>query len=877
MRVRLPDRRHPERWRRRIPAIALVWSVVVAIGVVPISLGAVPQAAAEDSAVTVAGPKLLHPKDGKTGPEVGSVTVAQTKNLVNQVVHVSWKGFTPSTAKNGDLWSNGPGSRLELQPYYQVRVYQCRGTDPKVTDCYDSTLYNADPASGFDQKTPVGYSTAPDFPTNMVLAVTGADGSGFADIELFTADQSPTLGCDDKHPCSLVVEPNYGGDTLGFTDTTRKGVVNCENHTLDSALDMPSNGRLEGALNKWTKFKTGEECSWGRRAVVPLEFAPTAKACPDQHAAFRVSGLEPAKRAMEQWQAGLCQGNEPMSLTYGFANGDAQARSDFLSGAQDMALTARPDTQAPPRPYVYAPVAASGISVAFLVDDPAAGRQITDMRLNARLMAKLLTQSYSGGGGVASVRGNPNCIFADPEFLKLNPLPPESKLSWPASCTYQDFSPTVFGGISDLTYQLTSWIASDPDAVRFLDGEPDPWGMHVDTYYLRPTFSGYPVDSFVRQDSSGIDGAKEDFNQHVKQYEWNPIATGLKDVLRRMLWRQPNCINSQPESDGSHLACLPQALGHRKLISIMDSGQAKAYSLPEAQLLNPAGGFAPPDGPGFQAAVADMTVDQASGVQSLPYGTSDTAFSRDQKAYPLTSVQYAMLPTRDVAADKVAAMSTFMRAVTTTGQVYGHEPGHLAPGFLALTAAQRTQAADAISHLEAQDAKLPGNQAAPPNPPATGGDGSTPAAGGRGGGAPNVASVTRVGEGAGPAGGSGDSSTGGSGLGSTGGPSGGGTGAGGAAGTAAGGAGAPAAAAPAAKPGATPSVPGKSLSAAPVAAGTPASDRSGMARLLLPIALIGGGVLLVGGPAALVLGGTPTGARAVAGVWRGWARVRRRP
>jgi hypothetical protein len=49
-----------------------------------------------------------------------------------------------------------------------------------------------------------------------------------------------------------------------------------------------------------------------------------------------------------------------------------------------------------------------------------------------------------------------------------------------------------------------------------------------------------------------------------------------------------------------------------------------------------------------------------------------------------------------------------------------------------------------------------------------------------------------------------------------------------------------------------------------------------MARLLLPVALIGGGVLLVGGPAALVLGGTPAGARALAGVRQGWARVRRR-
>ncbi|MEV7600627.1 hypothetical protein AB0O91_24975 [Kitasatospora sp. NPDC089797] len=862
MRVRLPDRRDPGWWRRRMPAIALVWGVVVAVGVVPIGLGAVPEAVAEDSSVTKQGPPVWDPTNQTSGPN-GSVTVAQTKNLGNQVVHVSWKGFTPTTDGIGNPWTNGP-VRKGTQPYYQVRVYECRGTDPKVTDCYDSTLYNADATAGFQQKLPVGYSTAPDFPSNMVMAVTGADGSGFADIELFTADQSPTLGCDDKHPCSLVVEPNYGGDSLGFTDTTRKGLTNCADHSLDQALNLASNQILEGNLNKWSKFKTGEQCSWDRRAVIPLSFAPTAGACPVQRASFAVAGLEPLKRAMDQWQTGLCQGDSPMSLSYGFANGDGPSRTDFLAGGKDMALAARPDTQSPPpRPYVYAPVATTGISVVFVVDDPTTHLQIKSMKLNARLMAKLLTQSYNSPGDIPSVKGNPYCIFDDPEFTALNPVPAGSGMSWPTGCAYSNFSPTVFGGAADMTYQLTSWIASDPDAVRFLDGEPDPWGMHVDSFYLRPTYSGYPVDSFVRQDATGFADGKDDPRDRWKSYEWNPVATGLGDVVRKVLWNKPNCVNTDKHTDGSHDLCSSMTMGQRTLFAVMDSGQAKAYSLPEAQLVNPAGGAVGPDGPGLQAAVADMTVDASTGIQSLPYGVSDSAFSHDKKAYPLTTVDYAMLPTKDVASDKVAAMSKFMRAVTTTGQVYGHEPGHLAPGFLALTAAQRTQAADAIGHLEAQDAKLPGNQAAPPNPPASGGDGSTPTSGTEGGGqAP--ASVTQVGEG-GAAGGTGGSSTGGS-------------GAGGAEATAGGAAAAAGgAAAGGAKPGASPSAPGKSLAAAPVAAGTPSADRSGAARLLLPIALIGGLVLLVGGPAALVLGGTPAGARMMAEAKRGWSRIRRRP
>ena len=49
------------------------------------------------------------------------------------------------------------------------------------------------------------------------------------------------------------------------------------------------------------------------------------------------------------------------------------------------------------------------------------------MKLNARLMAKLLTQSYDyenfpgAKSDTASVAGNPGCLFKDPEFIALNP------------------------------------------------------------------------------------------------------------------------------------------------------------------------------------------------------------------------------------------------------------------------------------------------------------------------------------------------------------------------------------------------------------------------------------------------------------------------
>ncbi|MBD0670781.1 hypothetical protein BU198_08670, partial [Streptomyces sp. CBMA156] len=701
-----------------------MWSVVVALGVVPIGLGAVaPATAATGSATTVEGPEVWIPESQSKGPH-GSITVSQTKNLTNQVIQVSWTGFTPTV--------DFMGAPVPVTPVlgdlarYPVRVYQCRGADPKITDCYGSTLYNTDPEKGFEQPKPAPGITTPDFPSNMALSPTGPDGSGFANIEVWTAVQSPTLGCDATHPCSIVVEPNYGGDSIAIWN--RKGKTNCDNHDADVTADgyVPTaTDKVMGQGNVRNQLTTSEQCAWQNHVAIPLQFAPTPAECEGRTADMTMAGLEMANRAMQQWRAGLCQGSAPLALQYSSAGGEPQAREDFLGGRKDVALTARPDREPPARPYVYAPLTTTGISVVFVVDDPGTGRQIRDMKLNARLLAKLLTQSYSpASSDIASVRGNPDCFFKDPEFLKLNVLPPASGLAWPTFCSTANSSPTVVGGTTDLVHQLTSWIVSDPDAARFLDGEPDPWGMHVDTFYLRPTFSGYPVESFIRQDSSGIAGATEDPFDRWKQYEWNPNTMGLGDMARKLLQNTPNCTVARLNGDGTHPACPAMPPGERTLFTVMDTGQAKAFSLPEAQLLNPAGQFVSPDGSGFQAAVADMPTDPATGVQQLPYGVADTAFSRDQRAYPLTTVQYAMVPTQGLPEAKAGSVSQFLKTVTTTGQVFGFEPGKLAAGFLALNGAQRQQAADAAKHVEAQDGKLPGNQVAPTTPPAEGGEGA---------------------------------------------------------------------------------------------------------------------------------------------------------
>ncbi|WP_371480275.1 hypothetical protein [Kitasatospora sp. NBC_00315] len=849
MRLRLPDPRQQGRWRRRLPALALAWAVVAALSVLPLTLGPA-TAAHADSGVTVAGPNRYDPATGADGLP-GSVTVTPAKNLSNQVVQVSWSGFTPTV--NWDGTQASVAKEGDSGVMYPVRVYQCRGADPKITDCYGNWLYGGESALGFDQPSRDVGVLAPDFPTNQQWAVTGADGSGTASIEVWSAKQSPSLGCDATHPCSIVVEPNYGGDP-NDAGRVRDGAADCNDHEFD--MDFDSNTATDYIVRSigasWkTGNWTGERCAWNKRTVVPLEFSPTADDCKAAAAEFSAAGLEMANRAVQQWRSGFCEGTDPLSMQYSPAGGEPQARADFLGGTgATVALTARPDRSPAPRPYVYAPLATTGISVVYLVDDPETGRQIRSMRLNARLMAKMLTQSYTGAANVASVAGNPNCIFMDPEFRQLNPDSTLGGAHWPSSCAANAINmlPIVLGGTTDLVYQLTSWIAGDPDAAQFLQGAPDPWGMHVDSFYLRPKFPGYPVEAFQPQDFSGIVGESGD-KAVWKQWEWNPLLGGLGQVARNLLQLQPTAINPDAVG-GTHGKIGRQSIGQRTLFAVLDAGQARAFGLPEAALQNPAGAFVTPGLDSYRAAVDDMPLDALTGTQQLPYGTAGTDFAKDQRAYPLTTVQYAMAPTAGLADAKAKAVSTFLRRTTDPGggQVYGAGPGQLAGGFLGLTTDQLAQAQAAVTHVAAQDGTLPGNQKAPAGDtgPATSA-GDAAATGGQA-----AAGSTGTGSSNGAAGGDGDF------AGSAG--AGGATGTGAATGTPKSGT---------ASPGAGP------LDAAPVAAGRPAPDRAGAARLLLPVALVTGLVLLVGGPAALILGGTPAGARLVGGLRSGWGRLRR--
>lgn len=616
---------HPTR-RRTATRIALVAAAlaVTAIPFVP-PLGTTPADADNGDAVTVAAPGA--------GPDA-SVTVSKTGNLVNQTVAVTWKGFEPSSATRLD----NSGDSYDVNTAKPVRVYECRGDSASApasaSDCYGAPGFRGIDASDTQPAVPAVRSFTytgqtdpananPDGPSNWQDTVTGPDGTGEVAIQLFTKRESAGLGCDDTHRCSIVVVPNYGrpGTGAGATENT---------------MDAP-----------W---------AWDRRVVIPLQFLPTDVACPLDGSAVDVEGSPLAARLLASWRARTCTldtGRVRLDYT---AIGEPQTRDDVAGKSTDAGLVVDPlgASAAADTAVVYAPVAATALVVAFQVDD-ADGKPVRSMRLNARLVAKLITASYRVGGDTA-VAGNPVNIFRDPEFLALNP-----GVSWPGGAPGNH--PLILSDLSDTTTALTRWLKSDKDAAAFVAGQPDPWGMKVNAHYrgVPLPFATFPLLDPLQ--SSNFEPVQE-----------------LDALARKVSIAQfPGAVTTQ--EGGVSVVAKParQNPGRREVIGIIDAASAADFRLSTASLRNTGGAYVAPDDAGILAGLAHSKPNADKVTRSV-----DLA-DRTASIYPLSLLVSAAASTK---ADKSVrdSVSTFLDYVAGDGQVPGDEIGQLPPGYVPLPA-----------------------------------------------------------------------------------------------------------------------------------------------------------------------------------------------
>ena len=697
----------PRRVRRPrrilIAARLLLALAMLAVGL-PLAVATADRAAADDSEVTL------------PAPGGGSVTVEKTENIVNEVVTVSWEGFKPSVN-----WPEYDGFSIH-NTHYPVRVYQCRTADPAgPADCYGSDIY--DYPGRESPETPNWDLGRPDGPSNWLQTQTAPDGTGAVDIEVMTKIQSVTQGCDAETQCSIVVVPNYGDPTR--VDEQNPDFQACATvfATYDSACTFaPYYGNVIDA--PW---------AWANRVVFPLSFADTGDACEFVEADASVLGSPKAERALTSWQRATCTDDPPLSFDY-TSQGELLSRNAFLNDQTDIALTGRPidpgavtDTT---RAFTYAPITASGITVAFRVDDTVTKLPITEMRLNPRLLAKLITESYAywtwsptGEPVNPAVGDNPVTIFSDPEFLELNPGP-----SWPGGWRWACSAPLLMADLSDLSYEFTRYIDADPQARAFLDGEEDEWGMTVNTNYLG---IDYPADAFELRDPhdwmKAVFAPLQGLNQVARKLVTNSFGGTSYELVGDPL---------KPKKCGDDINPGIAPPGSRAFVAIIDSGNAGAYRFPTAALLNGAGEYVAPTLESMKAAIDEMIVNE-DGITRRPDFTST-----EPTAYPLTTIDYAVVPTSGLDDAKAEAVGRILDQAAGPGQQLGQLIGGLPPGYLPLTDDLVAQTVAAAVSVRAQDGAVPTptpsptsstNPVVPAPPPGSGGGGAgavPPAAGG---------------------------------------------------------------------------------------------------------------------------------------------------
>jgi hypothetical protein len=762
------------------------------------------------------------------------VTVSQAKDLTDQGVQINWYDFTPSL----DNTEYAPNP-TDVNPFYQVSIFECEGTNPDPSNgfgepqCYmpavgsTPTQASSGPANGVQENTldtspaPTTGSCPDGYPLASVLCGyphksawdggSPADWTGQADFHVeapTTRSEGGFFNCGPSTPCSLVIVPNWGGTPVNDSWTTTS---DCSTHYLGGGLDPSSytksdpslsyQGDLGGVPNAYSQSTTltsgssggvaslqGESyaCWTADRIVIPLGFAPTPTDCPNNTPAFYAAGSPMMETQMLQWMAGWCEGSAPVTLNY-TSTSESVAREDFLAGAQaggaaiDMALVTLPVTaaeqQASHRQFTYAPLANSGTGLAFVIDDPGTGSQMKQLVLNPRLLAKLTTQSYTLGynctdvnppspwlaaphaspwcdpavvsvHGGAVVRRNPFSLFDDPEFLSLNKncepygqvqgyvcgahsahgataayddFPPDLPDGASNNVSIGGFLPTVLEADSDMTYDLTGYIAANSDATGFLAGQADPWGMLVNSNYRNVA---YPTQVFAELDSGvtypgGLPKCTSACGNDLglwdegMQASWN-FAQDLDTIAKDMLTDVSSAATPQascPLGGGNGCtiagemnpttAAPTEYLGSRVLLSVLDLGDIEGYQFPAAELVNAAGNAVGPTQGSVEAAVGDMKTNPDGITQYFNYASTDKA------AYPLTMVDYAMVPTCGLSHTEASAIADFLTKAATTGQTQGEAPGDMAPGYYPLTAKQKAQTLKAAQAVTKQTCTSP--------------------------------------------------------------------------------------------------------------------------------------------------------------------------
>ena len=329
------------------------------------------------------------------------------------------------------------------------------------------------------------------------------------------------------------------------------------------------------------------------------------------------------------------------------------------------------------------------------------GKQVSNVNLNARLVAKLLTQSYRsdvpGGNLAPHVANNPRSLTQDPEFLALNPI-------------FRDF---VFnaepGGLvvplgnSDVASLLWQWIRTDESAISFLAGNPDPFGMVINVFYKNLALdTDLKIESFPKADLTTFvpnnSVPRPGFGTlDLRPYSHDLLDTALQirrgDPKSKSVW-DPTRIPAQFVSSGA------QSIGQRFLLGVTDLPSAKRFGLNTVTLIGSDGNEVNAIDEDISSSISSFVEDPSSGMLVRPSTPSEIL------GYPLSTLTYAVTSPCTQTAEAVGDYASFLNYAINQGQIPGEQTGQLPGGYLPLSAEMKERAQGSISFLQSAEVQL---------------------------------------------------------------------------------------------------------------------------------------------------------------------------
>ncbi len=683
-------------------------------------------------------------------------------------VRVHWSGARPSGARAAD-----PYGENGLSQEYPVVVLQCRGVDDaslpadqqlRPETCWTSTrqqrsltsvertavwrhdLYAdevdraeksgrapfpseecADPAGYSSRLTPFAAATGKEYlactaetmppeaavgaayPPAEVAGFTDSSGRGSVNFEVRSDVENESLGCSSSVACSIVVIPIMGISCLDDDRECRR-----QGKWLPGSSNFSKQG-IDLAVSPQLWWS---ESNWRNRFAFPISFGLPADTCDiqDSRAPVGFYGSELLSQAALQWSPAYCLDEKRFKFQHNRMPDEAGFKLMETGDGAAALVSGRRETSGTD-PVGYAPTAITGFAIGYAVDRPDNAGEYPNLRLNARLLAKLLTQSYLGsdlGRGHPGMGKNPLSINLDPEFQELNPG--LDLTAREAGATLLSLSES-----SDVIESVTSYIQADPEAKAFVEGKADKWGMVVNPSYKSiplPTREWPLLDEYVPASE------QECLQQNPSPYFTQlaaPVST-LRKVAESVLDAWPNvqtrCERSTVNDPWKLGRVDRQGLGTRFVLGIVTLGDAERFGLRKAALQTKRGRYVVPSDRSIAAAIKISK--QAKRME--PFELKQAAVRKDGGAYPGTMVVYTAA--RTSGADKATSktVAQFIRISSTEGQRPGRGNGQLPAGYLPIkktgvTARLYRSAQEVADAVEAQKtAKSPDEKSEPDNP-----------------------------------------------------------------------------------------------------------------------------------------------------------------